>query len=381
MPNKPRAKLSNERRRFLKATGAGLTGTLIAGCTGGGGGDSDDDETTTQDDQDTTEADDNGDNGGGTESTSWVIGGSSDGSFINSYTQGFAAELDEHSDVLELNPQLSPGFTANAGRIDRGERDLAFTWQFNLYNAYRDQGSFAEGNDLGPTENELNSTLPAVHKSQTALVTYADNDGIETVHDLEGRQVGLDVQGGGNTLQLLDMFELAGIDAQFNFHSFSERNEALLGRRVDAQSVIVTNDTSVPGTLVPAWEELELKFVEIPDDLQQQLVDNNPVVEWGSIVGSELENVNTPREMGEGAALTLGSAVGVLADKDPDLVYEFVSTVLDNQDDLADYHATLADFGIGEDRLNFDGVPDGTPFHEGAIRYFEEENIDYPEQP
>lgn len=378
MPNKSRAKLSVERRRFLKASGAGLTGALIAGCTGGGGGGGDSDtETTADGDGTTTQDDDNG----GTETTSWVIGGSSDGSFINSYTQGFAAELDEHSDILELQPQLSPGFTANAGRIDRGERDLAFTWQFNIYNAYRDQGSFAEGNDIGPLENELNSTLPACHKSQTALVTYAENDDIETVYDLEGKQVGLDVQGGGNTIQLLDMFELAGIEAQFNFHSFSERNEALLGRRVDAQSLIITNDTSVPGTLVPAWEELELKFVQIPEDLQQQLVDNNPVVEWGQVAGSDLENVNPPSDPGEAAALTLGSAVGVLAEKDPDLVYEFVSTVLDNQDDLADYHATLADFGIGDDRLNFDGVPDGTPYHEGAIRYFEEEGIDYPEQP
>ncbi|WP_165875232.1 TAXI family TRAP transporter solute-binding subunit [Natrarchaeobius chitinivorans] len=367
--------IDNTRRKFLKATSIGVAGTMIAGCLG--------------EDDDTGNGNGNGDgngsgNGNGDDddgATTWVIGGSSEGSFINTYTEAFAAEVANHSDQLELDPVLSPGFVSNINRVNQGERDLAASYHYLPYLQPRGQGEFEEDGELGELENDIVSTLPPMHIPTNTIATYAENDDIETIYDLEGMTVGLDVQGGGNTVQLLQMMEAAGIDATWEFHTFDERNEAMLGQRVDAQNFIITNGESVSGAVAPAFEELDLKFVDIPEDVRDATQEEYGHIQFGEVHGEDIGNVDPPHPLGDAHGILLPSTTVARADADSDLVYEFVSSVLENQEALGDYHAHLELFGIGDGRHDFQGVPDGTPFHDGAIEYFEEAGIDYPEQP
>jgi TRAP-type uncharacterized transport system substrate-binding protein len=374
------------RREFIKYTGGTALLGALAGCSQGGGGAGDSDGSGDSGESDGSDGSDGsgssgGSNGdgqdgsgsdGGSEqpTTEWIISGSNEGSPANAWTQGFAATLEEYSDTLELSPQFVSGWRNATVELDKGTFDLSlYLWLF-LMEIENESGPYAEDGKIGPLNKNHQGVTPTVHLSSPFFATFADKDDINTIHDLDGKRVATDVVGSSLMSNLGRIIDAAGVDITWEHMNWSEMGNAIQSKRVDAATPLAINGTTLIGPLAQAFEAVTMKGVQIPTEVTEKTdLEFIDITGDDLAVSSEIDSVRAPANP---------SGIFTTADKDPDLVYEFVSTVLDHQDELGQYHGALESFGVGEGRHGFTGIPPSLEFHEGAVRYYEEEGIDYP---
>jgi hypothetical protein len=369
-----------DRRRYLRGIGAtGIGGlTLLAGCSGGdGGGDGGDGDGGDGGGDDG--GGDGGDGGGGQNPTEWVVGASQEGSPANTWVQGMASEISEHSNKLRWSPQFVNGFRAGLVLLNDGELDVASSWFHNAYQAQNDLGGFAEDGDVGPLDKDIRAMLPVMHQGFWFYATYADRDDIQTIRDLEGMTVGLNVPGAGVSVWGEQQFELMGIadSITFEFLSLGDVGNALQSRQVDAALQLAVNGSILPTSEARAWSSVTMKGVEIPEDVRQQHQQQNELVQFGVVNN---EDLNQQGDFDSVHSMLLASSQFTTAERDADLVYEAVKVLVENENALAEYHPAMNLWGLEDGKHKFEGAIEGTVFHEGAKRYYDENGIDYPGQ-
>jgi len=149
-------------------------------------------------------------------------------------------------------------------------------------------------------------------------------------------------------------------------------------RNADATFVLATNGSLLVPPHADAWAANTMKGVEMPEDaLETAREEVNKSIEWSEVHN---EDLNQPGDFDSVNSFVLASVMGVGEQKDNELVHEFTKTVHDNQEELEQYHPAFEAYGFGEGRNGFEHVQP-IQYHEGAIQYFEEEGIDYPEPP
>lgn len=347
----------SKRRTFLKSAGvAGLT--ALSGCTGG---------------KNTDDGSDKTDKEG---ALSWKIGGSQQGSPANTWVQGFAQTMDKHSDTLSLSPTLVPGWQRAIAKISNGELDVSTSWNHFAYEAQNNLEYFSEGGAIGPVENEVVQIFPTLHQGHWWLATYADSD-IESVKDLKGKRVGLNLRGESPTKWAKVVLKAAGVadSIQYSYFNFPDSGRAIRNRTVDAVLVLAINGAILPAPHAEAFSSVKMKDVKIPDDVKQKAKELSEVIQFGAIKNA---NLNQKGEFKRADSMLQVSSEHTRADKKEENVYHLVSTIIDNQDELGQYHPALKAFGIGKGRHNFTGVVDGTKFHPGAVKYFKENSEKIP---
>jgi len=368
---------STRRRRFLKAaTGTGaVVMTGLVGCTGndggdgggsGGGGD---------------DGSDDSDGGGGGSPTQWSITGSQEGSPANAWAQGFASELEENSEALRLSPKPYSDLLGALALTSEGQEDLVFSWSHNCYQAQNDLKKFSEGGDIGPLDPKPQMTIPTIHQGYWWVGTHADRDDIETLADLDGMKVATQLPGAAPSTWFEACLDEAGAEPdQLSFMPFSDAASAMQSRNVDASLFLAINGAIVPAPTQQAFQSVDIKGVGVPEDVLTSVKENDwPTMQWATVRNENFNVKAAPVEKFERTtAFLMASGDSIRSTADADLVYEFVKTLLENQDALGEYHAALNATGIGEGKHDFQGFPDGLELHEGAVRYYKEEGIDYP---
>lgn len=366
------------RRCFLKAAGSVGAASMVglAGCAGesggggGGGGDGGGGD-----------GGDGGSGGGGNNLTQWSITGSQEGSPANVWAQGFAAVMEEHSDKLRLSPKPYSDWLGALALTSEGSEDLVMSWAHNCFQAQNDIKKFAPGGDIGPVDPKPQMTLPVIHQGYWWVGTHANRDDIETIADLDGKKVATQLPGAAPSTWFESCLnEVGAKPSQLSFMPFPDAASAMQSRKIDASLFLAINGAIIPAPTQQAFQAVEVKGVEIPEDALEAVKKN----EWQTMQWTTVKNENfnvkaaPPEKFGEVTSFLMASGNHIHSTADPDLVYDYVKTILDNQDSLGEYHAALNLTGIGEGRHNFQGVPEGLEFHEGAVRYYEEEGIDYP---
>ena len=371
---------STRRRHFLQAAGsAGLLGVVgLAGCSGTGNGNGSGNGNGNGNGNDNG----NGNGGsGGTDLTQWSITGSQEGSPANAWVQGFAAVMDEHSETLRLEPKPYSDWLGALALTSEGTEDLVTSWAHNCFQAQNDIKKFAEGGDVGPVDPKPMMTIPVIHQGLWWVGTHADRDDIETVGDLDGMDVATQLPGAAPSTWFESCLNEAGAEPnQLSFMPFPEAASAMQSRNIDASLFLAINGAIVPAPTQQAFQAVDVKGVEIPEDVLQSVKDNDwQTMQWKSVRNENFNVQAAPLEdFEQTTAFQMVSSNYIRSTADADLVYEYVKTILENQDSLGEYHAALNATGIGERRHNFEGIPEGIQFHEGAIRYYDEEGIDYP---
>lgn len=354
-----------DRRKFLKATiGTSMVGLSgLAGC---------------------TSTDSNGEGGEGgddTNPTQWSITGSQEGSPANVWVQGFASQMEKHSNKLRLSPKPYSDWIGALALTSEGQEDLVMSWAHNCFQAQNDIKKFAKGGDIGPLDPKPKMTLPAIHQGYWWIGTHADRDDIQTIADLDGKKVATQLPGAAPTTWFKSCLDEAGAKpAQLSFKPFPDAASAMQSRNIDASLFLAINGAIVPAPTQQAFQAVDVKGVSIPKDVLKAVKKNEwQTMQWATVNNENFNVKAAPVEkFDQVTAFLMASGNHIRSTADADLVYDYVKTILDNQKALSEYHAALKLTGIGEGKHNFQGVPEGLKFHEGAIRYYEEEGINYP---
>jgi len=250
----------------------------------------------------------------------------------------------------------SGGSKANIEAMAAGDAQLGFVQS--------DVGAYAyTGTRLFDAPDTSFSTVAALYMEQVQIVTLDPN--IKSVADLKGKSVSIGAAGSGVYFNAVDVLGAYGIDADKDinptYQSFGDSVEALQDGKIDAAFVVAGAPTTAV-TSLSATKQVYL--VSLDDEHINQLIAESPYYSK-NVIGKDV--YGTPEDVTTVAVMAVVIAKNDVSEDD---VYNFISAVYDNKEEITAAHAKGAELD-----LEFAASYGSVPYHPGAVKYFKEKGI------
>ncbi|THE66851.1 C4-dicarboxylate ABC transporter substrate-binding protein [Salinadaptatus halalkaliphilus] len=338
---------STGRRAFLTALGAGTTAAL-AGCLdeelGGGNGN----------------GNGNGNGGGGDGSENLVMVTSQAETGTQAASQGIASTVDSNSDRLSVDAQPSQGTEDNIGRLDREEADIGMI----------------QNHSAGMIMNEEEPYHDLSYQPQQ-IMNYNDlpwllvnNQGWTSIDEIEaGARISPTPGQSGTRDMITDALDYVLDDYEVISVEYGEQAGAMQEGQLDVAAITISNFDFEAAWIQEMKQTVDTYVLEWPDDVVDDLQDDP---------GIAAEPIDMTQDNLEGYAHAPDEAIGiniaynyiVRDDLEYDAVYEFLETLYDHREEMADDHAYLGYFV--DDEWWTARMYDDFPFHPAAADFFQE---------
>lgn len=253
----------------------------------------------------------------------------------------------------DIQVDISTGTSENARNIMMGEAQLSMVGLDVIKDAYDATGEF-EGMESGQITHVMSGPPAIVH-----IMVPADSK-VEKIEDLVGKKVG--VGKGVMSTYLPMLFEALGQPAdttEMTQLTITDMCNGLADGTIAAGIYATPYPTS-------AISDLSLtsgmKLIPIPADVVAKVAETAPYFYVENIPATAYNGLtqDTP-------TMARRSAIVAGPDVDPEVVYNFVKTIVDHNEELAQVHADCA-------TLNLDNALSGLqiPLHPGAEQYYKE---------
>lgn len=304
------------------------------------------------------------------EAAATVTGGMEGGTSLNFTTGGdqgtyygfggvLAGKIGEATST-KVTAITSGGSQANIEAMDAGDAELGFVQSDVMAYAYNGSNLFEE---YGKVENF--STVAALYMEQVQIVTC--NPEIKSVADLAGKNVSIGAPGSGvyfNAMDILGAYGLTEEDIVPTYESFGDSAESLQDGKIDAAFITAGAPTTAVTSL---GTSKDIYLVPIDEEHLATLLETCPYysenVIAADVYGLE-EDVTT---------VAVGAVVIASDEVSEDDVYNFVSTVFENVEEITAAHAKGAELD-----LEYATSVTDVPYHAGAAKYFAEKGIEVP---
>ena len=249
----------------------------------------------------------------------------------------------------------SGGSKANIEAMAAGDAQLGFVQS--------DVGAYAyAGTRLFDAPDTSFSTVAALYMEQVQIVTLDPN--IKSVADLKGKNVSIGAAGSGvyfNAIDVLGAYDLTENDITPTYQSFGDSAEALQDGKIDAAFVVAGAPTTAV-TSLSATKQVYL--VSLDDEHINQLIAESPYYSK-NVIGKDV--YGTPEDV---TTVAVGAVIVARDDVSEEDVYNFISAVYDNKEEITAAHAKGAELD-----LEFAASYGSVPYHPGAVKYFKEKGI------
>jgi len=200
------------------------------------------------------------------------------------------------------------------------------------------------------------------------FVTLADS-GINSVSDLKGKRVYLGPEGAGFEYFVRPILEAHGLSLSDVEATYGSQQSAvdLIGDRAVVAAIIGG------GSPNPALSQLaqaqDIRFIPFDESAKQKLISDYSFFEPASIPAGTYRGIDSVYD-----GLNVGSAHLIThANIDEQTVFDFLKLVYENREKIAERHKAASNIQPASV-----AVDNGTEYHPGAIRYFQEIGI-WPE--
>ena len=252
------------------------------------------------------------------------------------------------------------GSQANIEDLADGAVQLCFSQSDVASYAYGGTNLFEE---TGAVENF--SVVAALYMEQVQIVTL--NPDIKTVADLAGKTVSIGAAGSGvyfNAIDILGAYGLTEADISPVYQSFADSADSLKDGKIDAAFIVAGAPTTAITDLATGSQ---VYLVSLDDEHIDSLMASSPYYAKNTIAA---DVYGTPEDVNTVAIAALVLARDDVADAD---VYNFVSSIFDNLDEVTAAHAKGAECSI-----EFASSVTDIPYHPGAAQYFAEQGVTVP---
>ena len=278
------------------------------------------------------------------------------------YGGGIAKVISDHLDNVEATAEVTAGTIDNLKFLSDGGADLAFALADSLDDAVAGRGTFE---DFGAVAAR---SLAVLYTNITHIVTLADS-GIDGIADLAGTVISTGAPGSGTEIIAVRVLEAAGLDPDADLTRQSlgvaQSVDAVKDGKLDAffwsgglPTGAVLDLATTPGMtikLLPSDDVLPALQERYGADVYQRVI-----VPQGAY--PDLES-DVP-------VVGVANVLAVHQNMPVDLAYAITAVLFARQADLAAIHAEAANLTLTS---AVTGSP--TPFHDGAIRYYREQNV------
>ncbi|PRO67227.1 TAXI family TRAP transporter solute-binding subunit [Alkalicoccus urumqiensis] len=301
-----------------------------------------------------------GNNGGGSGAPDSVtIGTASQGGTYYIYGGGLASLLEQEMDITS-NVEVTGGPVHNMQLVSGGELDIGMVTTGPAYEGYTGSGEWTEGNEI----DDVRVVFPMY---DTPFHWWSlEGSGVESIEDMAGERVGVGPAGGTSGTYLPMIHDLLELDTENVQAGASD----MTSQQMDGQLDTIGFAAGIPISAVSEVETQEdITFFGIDGDMRDQVLEEYPFFDEYTIPA------DTYTTMDEDLETIAQFNFGIVhEDMDEDFVYEFVKAYHENNEMLQNTHSA-AEEAVPDAILNNTDVP----VHPGAVRYYEEEGIDIPE--
>ena len=245
------------------------------------------------------------------------------------------------------------GSQANVEDLAAGDAQLAFCQSDVASYAYNGTNLFEESGAVTDF-----SVVAALYMEQVQIVTL--DESIKSVADLAGKTVSIGAAGSGvyfNALDILGAYDLTEDDISPVYQSFADSADSLKDGKIDAAFIVAGAPTTAITDLATGGKQVYL--VSLDDAHIDALMAASPFYSK-NVIAADVYGL--PEDVTTVAVGALVLARNDVADAD---VYNFVSSIFDNLEEVTAAHAKGAELSV-----EFASSVEGIPYHPGAVQYF-----------
>ncbi|PMR69172.1 TAXI family TRAP transporter solute-binding subunit [Halomonas heilongjiangensis] len=290
---------------------------------------------------------------------SLTVGTASQGGTYYIYGSGWANLVGDAIGV-SFGAEVTGGPVQNATLVQMGEHDFGMVTMGPAYQAWIGESELAPGVE----HTDIRAVFPMY---QTTLqIISLEGSGINSVADLDGKTVGVGPAGGTSDMYYPQLFDKLGIDV-------TTRNGGAADQAGQLQDGLLDAFAFAAGIPISAFNQLEAQadvniFSFSEADMEQVLGDYpelSPATIPASVYTSMEEDL---------PAISIWNFAITHKDMPESLVYEVTKTVMENNERMVQIH------GAASETLP-ENVEHNTflPWHPGAVRWFEENGYEIPE--
>ena len=284
---------------------------------------------------------------GGTTGTYYAVGGV------------MSTVLGDKLSLSSLTVTSTGASKANIQLIADGEADLAIVQNDVMYYANT-------GTDLFEAEGKYDSFSAVCGMYDETVQLITTNANIKSVEDLKGKTVCVGDAGSGtefNAKQVLDVYGLSFDDIKVVNASFGDSTDSLKDGKIDAAFIVAGAPTTA---VVDLSTNSDVYIINIDDEHSSKLMEDYPFYTKTTIPAGTYDGQ-------EEDAQTVSVRATLIASNElsEDVVYELVKAMFDNKDELVAGHEKFNNLKLEEATAGI-----SVPFHPGAVKYFQERNIE-----
>ena len=249
---------------------------------------------------------------------------------------------------------------ANVQLLQDGEANMCIVQNDVSYYAYT-------GTDLFEAEGSYTdwSALCAMYDETVQIFTL--NPDIKTFTDLKGKTVSVGAAGSGDNFAAGQIFAEYGMtfdDVNAVYQSYSDSAEGMKDGKIDAAFCVSgAPTTALVDLAATAGKPLNIITIE-PEHIQGLMEDYSFYTET-TIPAGTYDGLDT-----DVTTVSVRAMLACRNDVPEDVVYELMTAMFDNLDDLKAGHAKF-------ENLSLESATQGVslPYHPGAVKFFEENGI------
>lgn len=249
---------------------------------------------------------------------------------------------------------------ANVQLLQDGEANMCIVQNDVSYYAYT-------GTDLFEAEGSYTdwSALFAMYDETVQIFTL--NPDIKTFTDLKGKTVSVGAAGSGDNFAAGQIFAEYGMtfdDVNAVYQSYSDSAEGMKDGKIDAAFCVSgAPTTALVDLAATAGKPLNIITIE-PEHIQGLMEDYSFYTET-TIPAGTYDGLDT-----DVTTVSVRAMLACRNDVPEDVVYELMTAMFDNLDDLKAGHAKF-------ENLSLESATQGVslPYHPGAVKFFEENGM------
>jgi len=261
---------------------------------------------------------------------------------------------------IRATAESTGGSVFNINAVLSGEVEFGIAQSDRQFQAWNGEAEWS----AGPQKNLR--VICALHPESVTLLA-AEDSGIRSIRDLEGKRVNIGDPGSGNRGNAIDALKNAGLDWEKDIKAEQlkavESANLLQDGRIDAYFYTVGHPN---GSIMEATAGArKMRFIPITDT--EKLISENPFYAKSIIPASMY-----PSAVNKEDTLTYGVKATLITSSEvpDDIAYAVTKAIFENINDFITLHPSLS-------LLTPENMIEGNtaPYHNGALRYFKESGL------
>lgn len=270
-----------------------------------------------------------------------------------------AQVVDANKDELgwRVSSEATKGTQENIRRLSSDELDFALANAAISYFAVRGEGDWEKTHEI----RTVMTLAPNV-----ALFITPKSSGVKTLSDIKNKRVVVGPAGAGFEYFLQPILAAHGISYD-DFTALNNTQSGAVDMLADGAAAAAFLGGAVPtASITQASTSQDIHFIPFDEQAKQELIQTYPFFEPATIPAGTYRGQSEAFQ-----GLNVGSMHLIThANVDDETVYQFTKILYDNRDEVVQIHP--AGKAINPNNVTKDT---GTPFHPGAIRFYEELGI------